>query len=260
MFKKLLSFVLLIVAVLAVSGCNQQQSSDDALDKIILRDKIIIGTKFDAKPFGYMDENQELKGFEIDLGKMLAKHLLGDETKVEFKQVLSSNRILALSSGEVDILIATVSITPQREKVIDFSKPYFTTGMAILTEKNSDIKSVIDLNNRPIILVLGTTGEKEIRTLAPEAKLFGFRTYTDGYSALKTGRGEAMITDKSILMGIAMNDPNYKLLPQTYTVENYGIGMKRGAESEALKKEVDTFLDKIQLNGELKKLMSKWGV
>ena len=258
MMKKFLALILFVLIAFVSTACTKQKS-EDALDKIIKRDKLIIGAKYDTRPFGYLDENQKLQGFEIDLGKMFAKHLLGDESKVEFKQVLSSNRILALESGEVDMLIATVSMTPQREKVIDFSKPYFTTGIAILTPKESGVKSVIDLNNRSVILVLGTTGEKEIMKLAPEAKLRGFRTYTEGYSALKTGRGEAMVTDKSILMGIALNDPNFKLLPQTYTTETYGMGFRK-KDSERLKVEVDKFIDKIQANGELKKLMQKWGV
>ena len=259
MIKKFFALLLFVLIVLGVTACSQK-SSDDALSKIVKRDKLIIGTKYDTKPFGFVDENQELVGFEIDLGRKFARQLLGDEKKVEFIQVLSSNRILALSSGEVDILLATVSMTPQREKVIEFSNPYFKTGIAILVQKDSDIKTVIDLNKRPVVFVLGTTGEKEIRTLAPEAKLYGFRTYTDGYSALKTGRGEAMVTDKSILMGIAMNDPNFKLLPHTYTEEYYGIGMKKGESSKTLKLEINKFLDKIQANGELQKLKQKWGV
>jgi len=257
--KKILSLLLLLMMVVTCfTGCTKKPVIS-TLDKIKQRDKIVIGTKFDSKPFGYVD-GQELKGFEIDFGRKIAKELLGDENKVEFKQVLSSNRILALSSGEVDMLIATVSITDQRAKVIDFSEPYFTTGLAILKQKDSNIKTITDLNKRPVLYVLGTTGEKEIKILAPDADTYGFRSYTDAYSALKAGRAEAMITDKSILMGIALNDPNYILLPKTYTTEHYGIGFKKGEASATLKAEINKIIETFMNNGEFDKLMKKWGI
>jgi len=257
--KKFLSiFAIAIMAISLLTGCNVKKQPT-ALERITQRDKLIIGAKYDSRPFGYV-ENNELKGFEIDLGKLIAKELLGSEDKAEFKQVLASNRILALSSGEVDILISTVSITEQRAKVIDFSKPYYETGMAILKQKDSDVRSIGDLNGKPVIYVLGTTGEKEIKTLAPRAKYQGFRTYTDAYSALKAGRSEVMITDKSILRGIALEDSNYILLPQTYTKEMYGIGIKKGEMSQDLKKEIDRIIMKLISTGELQKLMDKWGV
>lgn len=257
--KKYLS--LLIVSLMLIgtlAGCTNKKMPT-ALAKITERDKLIIGAKFDSRPFGYIEANQ-LKGFEIDLGKKIAKEMLGDENKAEFKQVLASNRILALSAGEVDILISTVTITDQRSKVIDFSVPYYETGLAILKQKDSTIANIDDLNNRSVIYVLGTTGEKEIKTLAPKGNYQGFRTYTDGYSALKAGRAEAMVTDKSILRGIALEDPNFTLLPQTYTKEQYGIGIKKGEMSADLKAEINRIIKKLRESGELLELMKKWGI
>ncbi len=253
-------FLVLFVILISTTACNKNTLPDNALERIKLRDKIIVGTKFDARPFGYIDQNQVLKGYEIDIAKAIAKKLLGDENKVEFKQVLPSNRILALSAGEVDMLIATMTITSERQKVITFTNPYFITGLSILVPKNSSINTITDLNNRPTILILGTTGEKDIRTLAPEAKIYGFRTYTDGYSALKAGRADAMITDKSILLGITLNDSNYKVLPKTYTVEPYGIALRKGEDSESLRIELNEILKTLQKTGELKKLNNRWGL
>ncbi len=260
MFKHIKLLCLTVVVLFSVTGCIQEKTSNDVLDKIKARDKIIIGTKYDSKPFGFIDDKQTLKGFEIDLARAIAKELLGDPNKVEFKQVLASNRILALSSSEVDLLIATMTITEQRKKVVDFSNPYFMTGLAILVPENSKVKTMSDLNNKPVIVVLGTTGEKEIRALAPDAKLQGFRSYTDGYSALKAGRAEAMVTDKSILYGITMYDNNFKLLPQIYTKEYYGIALRKKPESEELKREIDEIIQQLNADGTLKELIKKWGL
>ena len=261
MLKKITIFLILcLILPLFTTACGKKIKPLSAMEKIEQRDKIIIGTKFDTRPFGYVDENQKLMGFEIDLGKKLAKYILGDESKVEFKQVLTSNRILALSSKEVDLLIATMTKTPERETVIDFSRPYFKTGLAVLVPQDSQVQSIVDLNKLAVIIIQGSTGEEAITKLAPDAKLYGFRTYTDGFSALKAGRADAMITDRSILLGIVLNNPNFKLLPQTYTEEYYGIGLRKKEESAELKAKVNEFLNKMEETGELRQLMNKWGV
>lgn len=127
---------LLILCLVFVTGCTQKEDSMDTLDKIQQRGKLVVGVKFDTKPFGYLDERGQLVGFDIDLAKYIAKSILGDEDKVEFKQVTPSNRILALNSDKVDMVIATMTITPQRRAIVDFSQPYYVMRADSLWIKN----------------------------------------------------------------------------------------------------------------------------
>ena len=257
MKKKLLSIVTLC-ALLFVTGCNKKEQNIDTLDKILQRNKIIFGVKYDTKPFGYINEKQELQGYDIDLAKYIAKSILGDENKAQFKQVTSSSRILALNSDQIDMIIATMTITPQRMQVIDFSNPYYIAGQAILVPKNSSIKSLSDLNGKRVIIVFGSTAENNLRIIAPEANIIGFKTYTSGYSALKQGRADAMTSDDTILTVFANADSSLKLLPKRYTKEPYGIGFKKGKNSERLESKVNSILYNMRINGELEKLKRKW--
>lgn len=257
MKNKLLSIIALCF-ILVMSGCTKKADNTDTLDKILQRGKIIVGTKYDTKPFGYMDEDQQLKGFDIDLAKYIAKSILGDENKVEFKQVTPSNRILALNSGEIDMVIATMTITNQRRKIIDFSIPYYMAGQAVLVPQNSEIKSMSDLNGKRVIIIFGSTAEKNLRLVAPDADIIGFKTYTSGYSALKQGRADAMTSDDTILMGFAEADNAMKLLPKRYTKEPYAIGFKKDKTSKKLEKKVNSILQIMKKDGELEKLKDKW--
>lgn len=256
--KKKLVLVLSLFLVLLVTGCDKKENNVDNLSKIVQRGKIVIGVKFDAKPFGYLNGKEQLVGYDIDLARAIAKSILGNENRVEFKQVTPSNRILALNSGQVDMIIATMTITKQRMQVVDFSIPYYVAGQSILVPKNSSITSISDLNGKKVIIVFGSTAENTLRQLAPDANIIGFKTYTSGYSALKQGRADAMISDNTILMGFAMADNSVKLLPAIYSKEPYAIAFKKGSESTNLENKVNFILKNMEINGELTKLKAKW--
>lgn len=254
--KKLTTIVLCLVIFLA--GCAKKEEKTDTLDKILSRGQLIVGVKYDTKPFGYIDKNQALIGYDIDLAKQIAKVILGDENKVSFKQVTPSNRILALNSGQVDMIIATMSVTKQRQKVVDFSVPYYVAGQAILVPKDSKITSMSDLNGKRVVIVFGSTAEKNLRSAAPEAVILGYKTYTSGYSALKQGRADAMTSDDTILMGFALQDDSVKLLPKRYSQEPYAVAFKKGPESLRLKNKVDFVITDMAKTGRLNQLKAKW--
>lgn len=250
--------ILILFLVICFTGCTKKEENTDTLDKVLTRGKLIVGVKYDTKPFGYMNEHQQIVGYDIDLAKIIAKSILGDENKVEFKQVTPSNRILALNSGEVDMIIATMTITPQRQQVVDFSYPYYVAGQAVLVPKDSKITSMSDLNGKRVIIIFGSTAEKNLRAIAPEAVITGYKTYIDGYSALKHGRADAMTSDDTILMGFALQDCSLKLLPKRYSKEPYAVAFKKGPDSVRLKSKVDFIIKGISKTGELKQLKAKW--
>lgn len=257
MKNKLLCIFTLCLVIL-ITGCTKKTDNIDTLTKIQQRGKMIVGVKFDAKPFGYMNEKQELVGFDVDLAKCIAKSILGDENKVEFKQVTSSNRILALNSGKIDMIIATMTITKQRSQVIDFSVPYYVAGQAVLVPKNSKITSMSDLNGKRVIIVFGSTAESNLRLIAPDADIIGFKTYTSAYNALKQGHADAITSDDTILLGFAMTDDSVKLLTKRYTKEAYAVGFRRGLSSTNLKNRVNFIIESMRRSGELTKLKHKW--
>lgn len=256
MKNKLLTIVLCFTFIFA--GCTKNNDNVDTLSKIQQRGRLIVGVKYDTKPFGYFDEKHNLVGFDIDLARIIAKSILGSEDKVDFVQVTSSSRILALNSNQVDMVIATMTITPQRQQVVDFSIPYYIAGQAILVPKSSKITSISDLNGKKVIIVFGSTAENNLRLIAPDAVIQGYKTYTSGYSALKHGHADAMMSDDTILMGFAQADNSLKLLRGRYTKEPYAIAFKKGEESARLEKRVDFIIKNMVQGGDLAKLKNKW--
>lgn len=258
MYKKI-SFLLFLLLIF-VTGCANQEKKTDVYNTIIKRDKIIVGTQYEAKPFGFVDKDGKLKGADIDIARELAKRILGDENKVEFKQVTPSTRIQAITTGDVDFVVATMSITPQRMVVVDFSQPYYVAGQAILVPPKSNINSLNDLNNKNVIVVLGTTGERSLRYFAPGAIMQGYRNYADAFSAFKSKKSDALTTDDSLIIGFIMDNPGYKLLPKRITQEPYGIAFKKSEDASILKNNLNRILDDMRTDGFLSKTKKKWGL
>lgn len=258
MLKKILWLLILIIFV--VSGCAKKNKTTDLFKSIIKKDKIIVGMSFDAKPFGYQDTDGQIKGFEADLAREIAKRILGDGNKVVFQNITSQDRIKAVSSGDVDMVISTMSITPQRKKLVNFSIPYFVAGQAICVRKDSNIDSYYDLMNKSIIVILGTTGEKNIRRFAPNALVQSYNDNSEAINAFKNGDSDAITTDDTLLQGLIIESNDYILLPQRLTQEPYGIAFRKSKQTESLKRNINEIIKEIKTDGTFDALKNKWGL
>lgn len=257
---KLLLPCLFILLCVLLTGCEKSQKQEDTLTKIIRRDKLIVGVRYDAPPFGYLDEKGELVGYDIDLARIFAQSLLGDKDKIQFLPVTASNRIMVLNSGEADILVAMMSITEQRELILDFSTPYYVAGQAILVKKDSDAVHLKDFYEKKLITVFGSTSENNLRANAPEVDLIGFKTYKDAFEALKSGQAEGIIADDTILLRYALKDDSVKLLPRRYSREPYAVAFRQEPESKKLIDNIDYIVEYLQQTGRLRKMQEKWGL
>ena len=250
MYKKIFGLLLLIMII--CSGCGKKSSEPEISDlrTIINRGEIIVGVREDTKPFGYRDKDGNLRGFEIDFSREIAKHILGNSEKIKFITVNANNRIEKLNTKEVDILVATMTITSGRLRVIDFSDTYYTAGQALMVRAKSDITSLSQAANYgKIIVIFGTTAEKSIRNIYPAAKIVGVKSYKEAYEALKSGRGDAIVADDAVLMGL-IDDKSVKLLPKRYSYEPYGVGIRQG--SEELKSVINELIENLSNAGKLK--------
>jgi putative glutamine transport system substrate-binding protein len=266
----LLSLFIAIVFALAACGGKEKESggnesskssgeeSKSTLDAIKERDKFVVGVKYDTKLFGLQDPaTNEVEGFDVDIAKQIAKHILGDEDKVELVEVTSKTRIPMLNNGDIDAIIATMTITEERKQEVDFSDVYFEAGQSLLVKKGSDIKSVKDLKKGDTVLaVKGSTSAQNIREHAPDATVREFENYQEAFMALKSGQGDALTTDNSILYGMAQQDPNYVVLDETFTDEPYGIAVKKG-DTEFVN-EINKVLKDLRESGEYDKIYEKW--
>jgi putative glutamine transport system substrate-binding protein len=217
--KKILSLFFIIISIFLFSGCKKKEV-ETAYDKIIKRDLLIVGVKTDTKPFGFVSKNtNEIVGYDVDIAKNIALDILGSDRKIKFVSVNPNTRIEAITSGEVDIVCATMSINKQRQYLIDFSKPYYIAGQTALVKEDSDIHTFSDLKKKRTIVVLGTTAEKNIRRIIPTAHLIGYKSYKEAFAAFLEGYGDAIITDDTILSGFMIDHSGYRLLKNRITKE-----------------------------------------
>ena len=219
--------------------------------------KIVVGVKYDVPTFGYLNPTtNELAGFDIDIARAVAKHIFGDPSKVEFKQAVSKDRIPFLTDGVVDIIASTMTINEDRAKQIDFADTYYVAGQSPLVPKASTVTGLADLKGKTVASVKGSTSEKAITALAPEAKLVLFDTYSEGVAAMDAGRADATSTDDIILLGFAKQSPDkYKVVGAAFTTEPYGIGVAKNKPD--LLQVVNDTLREIKAGGEWAKIYEK---
>jgi ABC-type amino acid transport substrate-binding protein len=187
---------------------------------------IKIGVKYDVPPFGFKNpQNNEIEGFDIDLGKRIAEEL---GVKPEFIEAISDNRIPFLKDGTADLILSTMTINAERDLEIDFSEPYYVAKGRILTKKDeATIKGVDDLANKKVCTALGSTYEETLKKQAPKADLRLVDSYSECLELIQNGAVDAISTDDVILTGMIIQDDSLKLVEgEELTTEPYGAGIK----------------------------------
>ncbi|WP_369795785.1 glutamate ABC transporter substrate-binding protein [Fictibacillus sp. FJAT-27399] len=244
-----------------LSACGSDKTggeSKDTLSAIKKRGKLVVGVKYDTNLFGYKDPSSgKVEGFDIDIAKALAKKIFGDEKKLELKEVTSKTRVQMLKNGDIDAIIATMTITEDRKKEVNFSDVYFKAGQSLLVKKGSKIQGIDDVKKgTKVLAVKGSTSVQNIKDKSPDAQVLEFENYAEAFTALKAGKGDALTTDNSILYGMADQDSNYQLVGQPFTDEPYGIALNKG--DDKFTKYVNKFLKELKDSGEYDKIKSKW--
>ncbi|MFF8449243.1 glutamate ABC transporter substrate-binding protein [Streptomyces leeuwenhoekii] len=196
--------------------------------------KITIGIKFDQPGLGQKTP-QGYAGFDVDVATYVAKKLGYKEDQIEWRESKSADRETMLQRGDVDFIVATYSITPQRQEKVDFAGPYLLAHQDVLIRADEDsIKSPEDLNNKKLCSVTGSTSAQNVKEkLAPKAQLQNYTTYSACLGGLQNGAIDALTTDDSILAGYAAQSQfkgKFKLGGFKMTNENYGIGVKKGSD------------------------------
>ncbi|MBQ4522943.1 MAG: cysteine ABC transporter substrate-binding protein [Lachnospiraceae bacterium] len=217
MKKKWLGLLLTVVLALgALTGCGQEKKEEDnnnqtvrTLEEIKEDGNIKIGVFSDKNPFGYVDSNGEVQGYDVYFAKRIAKDLLGSEDAVEFVYVEAANRVEYLQSGKVDIILANFTVTEERAEKVDFALPYMKVALGVVSPEDALITDVEQLNGKTLIVVKGTTAEKYFSENYPEINLLKFDEYQEAYDALLDGRGDAFSTDNTEVLAWALQNKGF---------------------------------------------------
>ncbi|MCH4570308.1 transporter substrate-binding domain-containing protein [Bacillus sp. ES1-5] len=235
--KKLLTFIIIgLLSILVVAcGSNEKKTEKTSakpsgkIEQIKERGELVVAVFTDKPPFGYVDKDGKNIGFEIDMAKRFAKDLLGDESKVKFVPVEAASRIPYLQSDKVDFVLANMTATDERKKVVDFTNPHLKVAVQVLVKDGSPIQSVKDLEGKKVIVTKGTTADIYLTKNMKNVELIKFDKNTEALQALKDGRADAYAQDNLVLLSWANKNPGFHLLKEKLGGDELiAIAVKKG--------------------------------
>jgi glutamate transport system substrate-binding protein len=215
--------------------------------------KLTIGVKADQPGLG-LQTGSTYTGFDIEIGKIIAKGLGVDASGITWKTTVSANREPYIQQGQVDLVVATYTINDDRKKKVNFGGPYYIAGQDLLVPTNSTITGPEALKGKKVCSVSGSTPAKKIQTDYKDAQLQQFDSYSKCVTALAGGQVDAVTTDDIILAGYAAQEQyagKFKVVGKPFSTEPYGIGIKK--EDSAGGTKINDILKAAAADGSYKK-------
>lgn len=213
---------------LTMAACGSDKGGDSASGG---GKGLKIGIKFDQPGLG-LKKGSDFTGMDVDVAKYVAKSLGTSEGDITWVQAPSAQRETLISTGQVDMVVATYSITDKRKEKVSFAGPYFIAGQDLLVRSNdSSITGPDSLAGKKLCSVTGSTSAQNVQKKVPGVNLQEFGTYSECVTALASGTIDALTTDDTILAGYAAQDQykgKLKVVGQPFSTEKYGIGIKKG--------------------------------
>lgn len=251
----------LVLSVIALSPkvkaeTNEQLLSSKVIERIKKAGVLKAGVKQDVPNFGYFSaETNSYEGMEIDIARKIAKSL---GVKVEFTAVTAQTREAVIDNGQVDIVIGTYTITPERQASYSFSDPYYTDEVGFLVNKSSNYSSIKDMDGATIGVAQGSTTKMAIEEYAKANDLhFDYvqlGSYPELAISLYSKRIQAFSVDKSILTGY--RSKKTEILDQGFNTQSYGIAGKQS--NKALTNYINNLLSDWSKDGSLAEIYKKY--
>ncbi len=224
-------------------------------DEIKKKGAITVGMLVDFPPYGTVDASNNPDGYDADVAKLLAKDL---GVKLNLVPVTGPNRIPFLLTNKVDVLVASLAVTPERAKQVQFSRPYSAATIVLYGPKKLAIKAPADLKGVRVAVARASTQDTALTAIAPEGtEIRRFDDDASAMQALLSGQVDAIGCSTTVAAQIAKRAPagayeNKLVLKQQFMA----VAMRPGQAD--LQKAVDGFITKNTANGELNKLYRKW--
>lgn len=230
--KKILScvFITLLLISLLV-GCSQQANSgtpqaQSTIAKVLAKKKLVVGTAPGYLPFEMKDKQGNFIGYDIDLGKAIGASLKVD---VEFKQYSFSALIPALQTGEIDMLIAGMTIRGDRALAVSFANPYYATGQVLMVPAKDTATHTwqdLDVAGKKIAASQGTTGALLAKQLFKKATVVDFDDFPAAAMALTQGQADGIIYDEpAVRIYEVMQKESVRGIYELISAENLGIAV-----------------------------------
>jgi len=255
-YRRLLAATALVTTLSLLAACGG--AGDDTLTGKADDGKLTIGIRFDQPGLGQRRLDGKYVGFDVDVAKYVAAQLGVGESGITWREARSADREKLITSGEVDFVVATYSITDKRKEQVAFAGPYFQTGQGVLVRFTDDeITGPETLNGKRLCSVTGSTSAQKVKDqFAQEVQLVEYGQYSDCVIALLAGNVDAVTTDEVILAGYVAENPELlKLVGTPFTTERYGIGLAK--DDAKGRSEINAAIEKMVGSGEWRSALER---
>lgn len=217
--------------------------------------EISIGSDTAYPPFEFVDENNQIVGFDVDMMDAVCELA---NCRPNFVTASFDGIFAALAAGEYDAVVSAVTITEERDQVVDFTRPYLNAGQIVTVRQDSEITGPDDLEGKTVGVQLGTTGDVAAGDLTSDENVRRYQTIDLAMAALAQGDVEAVIADAPTSADIVARqfEDELKLVGEPFTDEFYGVAVRE--ETPELKEAFDAALAQLIENGTLTELAEKW--
>lgn len=248
-----------VVGAAAITACGMLAfgagtASAETIDQVKKADLLTVGMLVDFPPYGILNSDNKPDGYDADVAKLLAKDL---GVKLKIVPVKGPNRIPYLLTGKVDVLVASLAVTPARAKQVQFSKPYSAAQIVLFAKKGDQIKSAKDLSGLRIGVARASTQDVAVTKIAPkDADIRRFDDDASAMQALMSGQVDAIGCSTTVAAQIAKRQPDTYSIKFVLKQQEMAVAMRKNQPKTL--KAVNAFIEKNTKNGELSKLYEKW--
>jgi len=221
--------------------------------KVQERRYLRIGVKDNTPPLGWRDPQGNWQGLEIDIARELAQELLGDRTAVEFVPLRNQERIAALP--KLDMVIAQMTVTANRQRLMAFSLPYYTDSTVVIARRGLARRDL-----RGILVLKGSTAIAVLQDRFPQVPTIGIDSYQQGIDALIQNPNLGLAGDLTILSPWLQANSAYSQLGGRLSFHSLAIALPKGLDSAELRQKVRRVISKLKDNGWLKQRHKAWGL
>jgi polar amino acid transport system substrate-binding protein len=222
--------------------------------EIRARGRLNVAVKCDSPPFGSVVKGRHV-GVDVEIAQQLALLAFGNKSRVNFTCVTTPQRESALTSGTVDLVIATFSYTPDRDTRIDFSRAYYKATGRLLVKRGSAVQSLADIRGARVATTTGSIYDRWLEKCFPTTKRVLSDKFTGAVALWRSKQADALMWDDPALVDIASRDRTAVILKDTFLPSPYGIGIQQG--NTQLKRWVDTRLELLRLKDAFVKILSR---
>lgn len=260
--RKIMNAVMIIAvafSVIAVAGCKKTANKEDnSISALKERGVFVLGLDDSFPPLGFRNEDNEIVGYDIDLAKEVVARL-----GVNFKAqpIDWSAKEMELNTGKIDCIWNGFTMTPEREAVLSFTKPYLNNDQVLVVRENSGINTLADMKGKTVGIQSGSSAQAAVESNEEFASLLGSKVmFKDNITALNDldiGGVDGVVMDSIVAnYSIAQSKKAFKVVDEALAKEAYGIAFRKG--DVQLRDKVQQILVEMQNDGTVTAISEKW--